>query len=170
VSQFPEALSFVLDNEDRNRLYAVVPDPGGAAISGVNSRYWPTAYDHIYRLPQGQRALAVANFYQTEFWNVMRLGGIESQDLANRVLDEGVNAGPYTATKMLQEAVNAFNAEKLQVDGILGSKSLDAINAADHENLLAMFRSLRKQRYQKIAADNPASAKYLPAWEARAEA
>lgn len=169
MSQFLPALNFVLDNEDRNREYAVVPDPGGAAIAGINSRAWPTAYANIARLPQMQRASAVANFYQTEFWNVMRLGGLESQDLANRVLDCGVNCGLYTATRMLQSAANTLGAT-LSVDGLLGPVSLEAINGIEPERMLATYRQARVARYEKIAAANPADRVYLPAWKARAVA
>lgn len=167
MSQFAPALDYLLNNEDRLRQYEVVSDPGGAAIAGINSSVWPTAYDNICRIPQNQRGPAVANFYLTEFWNVMRLGGLESQGVANRVLDEGVNAGPYTATRMLQQAANELGAS-LQVDGILGPKSMEAINAIDPERLLAAYRQARLKRYQDIAAKNPDRAKYLPAWEARA--
>lgn len=169
MSQFLPALNFVLDNEDRNREYAVVPDPGGAAIAGINSRAWPTAYDRIYRLPQSQRASAVAKFYQTEFWDVMRLGGLESQDLANRVLDCGVNCGLYTATRMLQAAANSLGAG-LSIDGILGPVSLDAINGIEPERMLAAYRQARVEHYEKIVALNPADEVYLPAWKARAMA
>lgn len=170
MSQFPPALNFVLDHEDRNRAYAVVPDPGGAAIAGINSRAWPTAYANIARLPQVQRASAVANFYQTEFWNVMRLGGLQSQDLANRVLDCGVNCGLYTATRMLQSALNTAYGWKIAVDGILGPDSLTAINDADAERLLAAYRQARVEHYENIVKLNPADEVYLPAWKERAQA
>jgi len=76
MAQFPPALDFILDNEDRNREYAIVADTGGQAIAGINSRSWPTAFANIERTPQAQRGPAVANFYKTEFWDVMRLGGV----------------------------------------------------------------------------------------------
>lgn len=167
MSQFAPALNFVLDHEDRNREYAIVRDAGGFAIAGVNSRAWRTAYNNIAGMPQSQRAAAVANFYQTEFWNVMRLGGLTSQDLANRVLDCGVNCGLYTATKMLQSAANALGAS-LGVDGILGPVSLGAINGIDPERMLAAYRQARLEHYEEIVKLNPANAVYLPAWKARA--
>lgn len=170
MAQFPPALDYILNNEDRNREYAIVSDRGGEAIAGINSRSWPTAFVNIARLPQAQRGAAVANFYLTEFWNVMRLGGLESQDVANRVMDEGVNAGPYTATRMLQEAVNQAQRWDVSIDGILGPDSLTAVNDADQEKLLAIYRTLRIQRYEKIVKLRPDDAQYLPAWEARARA
>lgn len=169
MSQFPPALNFLLDNEDRNREYAIVPDPGGNAIAGINSRSWPTAYANIARMPQVQRAPAVANFYQTEYWNVMQLGGLDSQDLANRVLDCGVNCGLYTATRMLQTAANSLGAN-LDVDGILGPVSREAINRIDPERMLAAYRVARIAHYEKIAELHPEDGVYLPAWTARAMA
>jgi len=166
MSQFPPALDFILNNEDRNREYAIVPDKGGQAIAGINSHYWPTAFANISRLPQGERGPAIANFYKTEFWDVMRLGGINSQDLANRVLDEGVNAGPYTACRMLQQAVNQAHGWNLTVDGILGPDSLTAINDSDSDKLIAVFGQLRQARYKAT----PGTEQEHAAWEARARA
>lgn len=167
VSTFHEALSFLLNNEDALRQYAIVPDAGGFAISGVNSKSFPTQYARIAALPQSQRGPVVANFYLAEFWTPMKIEGIVSQDLANRVLDEGVNAGAGTSIRLLQKAANSLGAT-LTIDGSLGPLSLAAINALDPDRLLNAFRLQRQQRYAAIITGNPQDVAYLKAWDKRA--
>lgn len=173
MAQFPEALQFTLQWENPRGIYSPLPDNKGFQISGINSAEQPLYYSAILATPIGQRAAAVAEAYQNAFWTPMRLGGIADQDVANRVFDEGVNAGAETATRMLQEAVNALTGvpgTPLAVDGDLGPESLSAVNSAPPESLLASFRTLRCQRYRDIAATNPSDTVDLAAWLTRAMA
>ena len=169
MSLFPPALSFVLDNEDRQREYATVPDAGGFAISGINSHAWPQDFEFISAIPQEHRGPAVSAFYQTEYWDEMKLEGLDSQDLANRVMDMGVNGGAHESIELLQRAANTLGSA-LTVDGILGPVSTGALNALNEENLLLAFKRARLQHYQEIVDANPSRAQYLSAWEARATA
>lgn len=171
MAQFQPALDFLLNNEDRDRQYAIVADVGGHAIAGINSSDFPVAYIGIADVPQNQRAPLVAAFYQGEFWVPMQLGSIWSQDVANRVLDAGVNMGMAMAAKLLQEAINATmdpRATKLAVDGRIGPQTIDEANSCAPTTLLEAFRQQRLAHYEAIVAAKPEDAQYLPAWRARA--
>ena len=167
MSMFNPALNFMLDNEDRQRKYASVPDVGGYAISGVNSHSFPAQYAAIAAVPQAQRGPAVANFYETVFWVPLNIQGVADQDVANRVLDQSVNGGPKTGPMLLQQAANSFGGT-LTVDGVLGPDTLEVVNAINPANLLAAFRTARENRYRSIAARNPDLGQYLNQWLARA--
>lgn len=174
MAEFDPALNFMLNNEDRNRQYACVPDacPAGCkgpcyAIAGINSGAFPREFMEIAALPQVQRGAAVATFYESEFWVPMKLAELASQDLANRVLDSGVNEGPETAVRLLQGAANTLGAV-LTVDGSIGPVTIAAVNDMDPERMLDEYRQARLHRYIEIAAKEPADARYLSAWEARA--
>jgi lysozyme family protein len=168
VSQFQPGLSFLLNNEDPKHQYAAVPDIGGFAIAGINSASWPSDYAKIAALPQSQRTQAVSDFYQFNFWNKMQIGGLVSQDVANRVLDMGVNAGAITGIKILQKALWALGCSGIIIDGILGTITIEAANSFDSDRLLASFRQTRLAYYQKIVDNNPQDQKYFTGWEARA--
>lgn len=175
MSQFAPALSFALQFEDPRHAYEAVDDapPGASAIAGVNSAAWPLEFAAIASVPPSDRVQLVARFYLVHFWTPMRVGGLVDQDLANRVFDEGVNAGAVTGVKLLQEAYNALyagGAAKLAEDGVIGPKTLEAINGAAPDAILAAYRSARAARYQDIAAAYPDDAVYLPDWLARARA
>ena len=176
MSQFPPALDYVLNFEDAARSYANVPDVGGYAIAGINSKSWPASYAAILACEQSSRGPMVATFYQNSFWTPMKLGGLDSQDLANRVLDAGVNMGIGTAIKLMQNAANLLKPGLVEVDGANGPNTLAAVNSLEPEAILAAFRSLRLGHYQEIVDNDSSKAVYLGTaqkpgpWWRRAEA
>lgn len=171
MAQFqPDALNFLLDNEDARRSYATVPDapPGAFAISGINSAAYPLEFADINFIAQSARGPAVASFYQNAFWNPLQAGGLDSQDLANRVLDQAVNGGLNTGAVMLQRAANTCGCT-LVTDGHIGPATLEAVNALDPERIIAAYRELRCTHYRAIVEAKPEDQKYLAQWLARAE-
>lgn len=168
MAQFAPALDFLLDNEDSRRQYAVVPDAGGYAIAGINSNSWTSDYAAIAAMPQASRGPAVAAFYQTKFWNPLNAGGIDDQDVANRLLDESVNAGLREGVVLLQRAANACGGT-LTVDGSIGPMTLEAVNGIDPEKLLAAYRAARVNLYTAILQAHPDDAVYAAQWMARAK-
>ena len=115
MASFDVCYDFMMDNEDPKREYAIVPDAGGMAISGINSKAWPLAFEQIAKLDVAERGLEVETFYQGEFWNQW-LAQLNSQELANRVFDASVNMGEVPTVKLLQGAVNAVSPP-LKIDG-----------------------------------------------------
>jgi lysozyme family protein len=168
MADYANALSYLLDNEDAERQYATVPDAGGWAISGINSRAFPEDFQRINALLPDQRATQVAQFYLLTFWVPMKLGGLNAQDVANRVLDMAVNAGMGSGARLLQQAVNRLRPDSVTVDGLIGSQTLTEANACDAAALLDQYRALRIQHYRDIAASIPADQKYLNVWLQRA--
>lgn len=167
MSQFETALDWMMQFEDPQRQYAIVPDPGGFAISGINSAAWPEDYADIAEIPQAARVDAVTAFYREHFWNQW-LEQIESDEVAKRVFDADVNMGLGTATRLLQGAVNLVIPEATAVDGALGPNTIGAVNRCDAQMLENAFCEKRSEFYEAIVAKNPADAKYLAGWMARA--
>ena len=56
----------------------------------------------------------------------MGLVGVEAQDMANRVLDEGVWSGPGTAVRLLQRAINGLQSVPTDLLGWIGLWGLKA--------------------------------------------
>lgn len=175
MANFNVAFQWSMQFEDPKMACAQVPDaaPAGIAgpcfaISGINSGAWPTDFAGIAALPQEGRSAAVGAFYKAKFWNQW-LEQIESDDLAKRVFDFGVNGGAGTAVKTLQRALNSLGGT-LTVDGGWGPATLAATNAADAAALVKGFIEERAAYYQAIVANHPADAAYLNVWLARAQA
>jgi lysozyme family protein len=182
MADWNTAYNFMMDNEDPSRACAQINDApeqhdpvtgvrtGAYAIGGVNSAAWPAEYAAIAALPQNQRGPLVQQFYQNHVWNQW-FAQLASDDVCKRAFDFAVNAGGKKAVSCLQQAVNSLadpSATPLTVDGGWGPKTVAAANAADPAALTAAFQAQRITDYQSMAANNPALAKYLPAWIARA--
>jgi lysozyme family protein len=74
---------------------------------------------------------------------------------------------------LLQRAINrAVPGNDLEVDGVVGSKTIDAINRATPEQLKplnAAIVDLRGPFYEGVARNQPGKAKFLHGWKNRNE-
>jgi len=166
MANFDIAFEWMMHNEDPRGEYALVKDapaPTGQAISGINSVAFPTEFAAVFAIPQQERLPAVRAFYLKNFWNRW-FYQLDSDELAKRVFDTAVNMGPGTAVKLLQQALGPPVAR----DGAWGPATLQAANSAAPDTLVAAFRRARICHYSIIAENNPADAKFLAGWEARA--
>ena len=129
------------------------------------------AYSSILAAPQTSRLPLVQTFYEAQFWKPMQIGLLESQDLANRVLDAGVNMGARIGIGLLQQAANDISHElPLAIDGFLGPNTAGIVNALDGEAVLAAFRTERLNRYQNLILENPSLQRFYAGWVKRATA
>ncbi|WP_405763244.1 putative peptidoglycan-binding domain-containing protein [Campylobacter fetus] len=85
-------------------------------------------------------------FYEREFWDKMRLNGVESQIIADEIFCFGVNAGVKTAAKLAQKLAG------VQPDGIIGIKTLSALNLVDEDKFSLQYDKLEIQHYESLVA------------------
>lgn len=169
LADFATCFSWMLDNEDRPRRYNVTTDNnGGGVVAGINAKSYPSAFAHIASLPQDERGDAVEAFYLSNFWNQW-YAALKSDDLAKRVFDMAVNAGPATTVRILQGAIPEAGGPAVAIDGKWGPSTVNAANACDQNQLLLAYKAARCQHYKDIVEANPADQPYLAAWIARAE-
>lgn len=88
--------------------------------------------------------------YKAWYWN--KIGGsfINNQSIANIIIDHAVNAGVYSAGKMVQTILNEQFNENLSVDGAIGTLTLKAINNAAPEVLHEAIIDARAEFYESI--------------------
>ena len=158
---FDTCFAWTMAFEDSNMACANLPDapPGAFAISGINSRAFPSDYSSIAAEPQALRAPMVKAFYQKNFWNKW-LEQIADPELAKRVFDAGVNMGADTAVKILQGSL------AIHVDGVWGPLTLSEVNSA--EEVVQGFIEGRKAHYDAIIKANPGNERYRAVWMTRA--
>lgn len=77
--------------------------------------------------------MAVLQFYKTQFWGPLKCG-LMSQVVANQLFDYAVNSGKRKAVKDLQTVLNRLGAS-LQVDGIIGEKTLSTMSRFNQNNI-----------------------------------
>lgn len=103
--------------------------------------------------------------YRLHWWEKYQYEKINNQIIATKVFDFSVNMGSKLSHKCVQRAIRAASGTKLIDDGVLGVKSLEAINTANHNLLLVALRSEAAGFYR--ALNKP---KYIEGWLNRAYA
>ena len=172
MADFKPAFAFVLQHEDSTRSGKVTVDTGGRTRFGIAERFHPDLPEEFFT-GAAEDALAEAEkIEEREYWDAMRLADVEDQNIANKLFDMGVNMGVRQAAIYAQRAANALVAADARVaeDGVIGHKTLAAINAADPITYYRLLREFSAAYYRHLAAVNPAQAVNLTGWLKRAEA
>lgn len=146
-------------NEGGYKLTHAKDDRGGMTYAGIARNAWPewTGWTII---DQGGRPDAdmVRRFYRAAFWQPVRGDQIQNQRVAETLFDFGVNAGVRTAVKLAQTVVGATP------DGVVGPKTIAAINAVDAEKFLLAYALAKVARYAAIVTRDRSQAKWLLGW------
>ena len=106
----------------------------------------------------------VKMFYKKNFWDRMRLDEIKEQHIANEMFVFGVNAGCGRAVRLAQILVGTV------ADGLIGPKTIEAINAYDTDEFDREFDSEEIKYYEAIVSNNPEKKIFLNGWKNRAVA
>jgi len=113
-------------------------DPGGRTNLGVTQRAWE-AYLNRDVTETEMRALTpdiVKPFYKAMYWDKIK-GDQLPAGVDYATYDLAVNSGTRRAAKYLQEIAGVF------ADGIIGPKSIDAIEALDPEQTVEVLCDMR---------------------------
>lgn len=100
-------------------------DYGGETKYGISKREFPN--EDIPNLSEA-RAMALL---EEHYWQQYRLSEINDQTLANQIFFLLINMNPLNAGKIVQSAINACGRSlvSVKIDGVIGSKSIEAINS-----------------------------------------
>jgi len=152
-------------------------DLGGSTNFGISLRFLKLVNEDVnsdghvdekdIKVLSKERALEL---YKKYFWDHYGLGGISCDWPATKALDLFVNMRGRTACKILQRSCVVMDLN-IAIDGIIGPKTIDAINAAycfDLEAFKHTVRDHQKQVYTKIVQKNPSQNEFLKGWLNRA--
>lgn len=172
MADFKTAFAFVLQHEDSTRSGKVTVDAGGRTRFGIAEKFHPDLPEEFFSGPAEDALAEVEKIEQREYWQALRLDEVENQNVANKLFDMGINMGARQAALYAQRAANALVAVDARVaeDGVIGSRTLAAINAADPIAYYQLLREFSAAYYRHVAAVNPAQAVNLAGWLRRAEA
>lgn len=106
--------------------------------------------------------------YLDQYWAPMNLSLINSQAIATCIFDTGVNRGIYIG-QLYAQKVCLMYGHPLQLDGVIGPISLQAINGLHDPIFIRSYEQLEWAGYQAILANNPAFEIYRAGWENRAK-
>lgn len=106
----------------------------------------------------------VKMFYKKNFWDRMRLDDITDQHKANEMFVFGVNAGCGRSVRLAQLVVGTV------ADGLIGPKTIAAINSYDVDEFDREFDEEEIKYYEAIVRNNPEKKIFLNGWKNRAKA
>lgn len=144
-------------------------DPGGATNFGISLRFYRENIDatadkkDIQSLTKNE----AMKIYYNHFW---LKGGYDQYDftVAKRLFGFAVNMGIKRANKLLQRAIMAAGGDWLEVDGVIGEKTLKELSCVRPEIVAACLRSEAYGRYRYLVAVNPKLKPFLNGWMRRA--
>jgi lysozyme family protein len=153
-------------------------DRGGETKFGVTQRTWDAWLRNPASFKYGSLPKNVADIsrsmtiplYKSLYWDACRCDELNDDDLASRIFDFAVNAGPGRAAKTLQQAYNKIKPEEwqeLKEDGVLGSVTIQAINRCSGKYpaaLLASFNYSRARYYESVIQNSPSQRRFIRGW------
>nr|DAR53832.1 MAG TPA: Lysozyme [Caudoviricetes sp.] len=103
------------------------------------------------------------NIYLKKYYLGNKLDKVVNDKVALSICDWAVNSG-RNGTKNAQIAINQLTNANLDVDGIIGNKTLEAINSVDPEKFLEVYHNLQRIYYKgKVEADRTQE-RFLTGW------
>jgi lysozyme family protein len=162
IGEFEKALKRILKHEG-----GFVNDPldsGGMTNLGVTKRVWEEFVGHPVS-EADMRALTpekVGSMYKLKYWNPSYCE-VLPKGLDYVVFDFAVNAGTGRSVKTLQQAIGCV------ADGVIGPKTMAAINDAEPKDLIAKFSDARADFYQGIVTRKPDQVRFIKGWLNRVE-
>jgi lysozyme family protein len=142
-SNFDTAFKHVLQSEGG---FSDDPrDPGGMTNLGVTKRTWErwTGREVIEQEMRDLTPEQVAPLYKTEYWDAVSADLLPA-GLDYAVFDFAVNAGSMRAITVLQQVV------RVNPDGIIGKKTLAAIETMGCRQVIKKFSEVRDAFYRSL--------------------
>ncbi len=162
MGEFSPAFKKMIDNEGGYVLHEIKGDRGGQTYAGIARNFWPEWYGWRFidnrKLNDNELKLSVNHFYKEKFWNKMICNNILYQNVAESIFDFAVNSGTRVASRIVQITAGA------NPDGIMGHKTLDAVNNVGEDLFLARFALAKISRYAQICNKNKNQKKFLLGW------
>ena len=147
------------------RGYHKIPgDRGGATMCGVTIatfREWthnPVASEADLRALKYDEWLAILKHV---FWDRCKADDIRNASIAVMMVDWCWLNGATTAIRQMQAAFGPAT------DGIIGPKSLAALNASPAATVFSRLKTARLRSYNKIVAARPSQRQFLAGWQNR---
>lgn len=165
MADFDNAFNLTMQNEGGFVLHKVEGDNGGWTFAGIAENFWPNwaGWPIVRECGEQDPRLTplVKQFYREHFWNKMKGDDICEQETAFNIFDFGVNAGMKTSIKIAQQIAGVI------ADGVIGPKSLEALNAIPGKDFDYMMFAMKMERYSRIVKANRSQSKFLLGWTIR---
>lgn len=131
-------------------------DRGGETKWGISEKSYPTLDIASLTIDD---AVKIA---KRDYWDLLRLDEVADPRVQSKIFDMAFNMGTGRTAKLVQSAVGVVT------DGIVGEKTLKAINRMTGTKLVAELVDRHMGRYIDIVIGNPSQLVFLKGWYRRA--
>ena len=140
-------------------------DPGGYTFEGISREYAPDweGWKYVDKGDYKKASELVLKFYKERFWEPLKCSKIKSFEVAFNIFQIGVNRGIKHTIEDVQIACNLLGSN-LVVDGIIGPKTLEAVNSHNPVRFIEVFLGLQAKFYIEQAMEKDWAKKFLIGW------
>lgn len=103
------------------------------------------------------------NIYLKKYYLGNKLDKVANDKVALSICDWAVNSGK-NGIKNAQIAINQLTNANLDIDGIIGNKTLEALSTVDPEKFLEVYHNLQRIYYRSKVADDKTQENFLTGW------
>lgn len=163
MADFLPAFERAILAEGGYKLHTVPGDTGGTTYAGIARNpnpYW-AGWAFIDRGETPPSEL-VREFYRKGWWIPLGCDAIRDQDVAYTLYSFGTNSSAYGKPKVA--ATLAQIVVGTTPDGVIGPKTIAAINSMEPRLFLALYALARIARYRDIVTKNRTQQKFLLGW------
>lgn len=141
-------------------------DKGGATNKGITLATFRQFYGSDATIEQLQALTGEQwlHIFKTGYWDKFKADNIANQSIANICVDWAWASGAGTAIRQVQTLLG------VAIDGIVGAKTISAINNANQRHLFAKIKSARLRFVENIVKRNSNQKKFLKGWKNRINA
>lgn len=182
ISKSLEILAFLEHNNDSEKVLHKNKGEVGLTFFGIYQTahptlsIWNTINSYLKTEPDFKKVgkalvnnreimQSVSLFYKREFWDKMKLDLVNSQKIADEMFIFAVNTHWKTSSKIAQTIIGFSEND---VDGFIGSKSLEKLNKFDEKIFDVEFDKYEILHYEDICRRKPHLAINLKGWKNRA--
>ena len=159
---FETAYDKMMVDEGGYILHTVPGDTGGTTYAGIarnkNPKWAGWSFIDANQTPPTE---LVRQFYKANFWDCIK-GDELNPIVANSIFNFAVNAGVSVAVKLAQIVA------KTSPDGVIGAKTILALNSISEELFIAHYALAKIARYRDIVQRDRTQIKFLLGWVNRA--
>lgn len=131
-------------------------DAGGETRWGISKKSYPNMDIAALTI---EEAIKIA---KRDYWDVLRLDEVADPRIQSKIFDMAFNMGTGRVARIVQVAVG------VTVDGIVGDKTLKAVNRMPTSKLINELVDRHMGRYVDIVIGNPSQVVFLKGWSRRA--
>jgi lysozyme family protein len=139
-------------------------DKGGMTNKGITWTVWVSVFGDTHDRFMAMSSDDWSVIFKKLYWDKALADDIDSQRIANLIVDWLWGSGQYYPEKDTQEIVNTVLHGHIATDGVFGPATIAAINSANEEELYNDLIARRKDFIDNIVKTNPSQEEFHQGW------